>query len=210
MNPWWSSVHEQRHLLAHELGNLPPEQWETPSLCAGLSVREVLAHLTVSGALNPLQWFAGVARCRFDFDAQVDLQLRRQLGANPEETLARFQDVAGSTTKPPLPVVAVLGEVLVHGEDIRRPLGITTTPPAALSMAVAKYYLGSDLMLPGRTRAKGLHFAAVDSPLDHGDGALIAGPTLSLVMALTGRSSHLEDLHGPGVAVLRSRIASPT
>jgi hypothetical protein len=52
------------------------------------------------------------------------MRLVEQLGATPAETLERFRDTVTSTTKPPLPTVAMLGEAIVHGEDIRRPLGI--------------------------------------------------------------------------------------
>jgi uncharacterized protein (TIGR03083 family) len=122
--PVWPAVHAARAALAADLTGLTDEQWTTPSLCPGLSVREVLAHLTAGASLNPLRWFAGVVRCRFDFDKQVAMRLAEQLGATPAETLARFRCVVPSTTAPPLPTVALLGEVVVHGEDVRRPLGI--------------------------------------------------------------------------------------
>jgi hypothetical protein len=52
------------------------------------------------------------------------MRLAEQLGATRAETLARFRSVVTSTIKPPVPAVAVLGETIVHGADIRRPLGI--------------------------------------------------------------------------------------
>ena len=61
----------------------------------------------------------------------------KQLGATPAETLARFRRVITSTTKPPLPVVAMLGETIVHGEDIRLPLGIEHDYPVTTLTAVA-------------------------------------------------------------------------
>ena len=84
-------------------GSIDEAQWSTPSLCAGLTVREVLAHLTVSGAVSGPRWFAGVVRARFDFDKQVDDRLREQLGASSSETLSRFRSTIGSRTSPPLP-----------------------------------------------------------------------------------------------------------
>ena len=87
-------------------------------------MRQVLAHLTAGASLNPVRWLAGVIRCRFDFDKQVAMRLAEQLGATPAETLDTVPGRVTSTTKPPLPTVAMLGETIVHGEDIRRPLGI--------------------------------------------------------------------------------------
>jgi uncharacterized protein (TIGR03083 family) len=86
----WASIDGERTALANQLEPLTTSEWATPSLCTGLSVREVLAHLTVSGAVSGPRWFAGVVRARFDFDKQVGQRLREQLGADPGETLNPF------------------------------------------------------------------------------------------------------------------------
>ena len=204
MGMTWTSVHSERAALAADLGTLTDAQWATPSLCAGLSVREVLAHLTAAASLNARQWLTGVIRCRFDFDKQVAMRLSEHLGATPAETLDRFRRVVTSTTKPPLPTMAMLGETIVHGEDIRRPLGIRRDHPAATLTAVARYYAGTDLVVPAKSRIRGLRLAADDGPFSTGAGPLVSGPTASLIMAMTGRSAACADLGGDGVAVLRA------
>src|SRR6202042_233424 len=123
----WSLVHAERAALAADLADLTGQQWATLSLCTGFTVRQVLAHLTAGASLNPVRWLAGVIRCRFDFDKQVAMRLAEQLGATPAETLARFPRVVTSTTKPPVPTAAMLGETIVHAEDIRRPLDRKST-----------------------------------------------------------------------------------
>ncbi|CAL9478250.1 hypothetical protein SUDANB37_03004 [Streptomyces sp. enrichment culture] len=135
----WPSVHAERAALAADLAGPADERWATPSLCAGLSVREVPAHLTAGASLGTVRWMAGVIRCRFDFDRQVAMRLAGELGADPAETLERFRRVVASTTEPPLPVVAMLGETVVHGEDIRRPLGIRRAYPADVLTRLAAY-----------------------------------------------------------------------
>jgi uncharacterized protein (TIGR03083 family) len=195
----WASIDDERAALAGQLADLTDAQWATPSLCTGLSVREVLAHLTVGGSLSGPRWFAGVLRARFDFDRQVDARLREQLGATPEETLARFRATVGSRTSPPLPRVALLGEVVVHGEDVRRPLGLRRDHPAAVLEAVARYYAGSNLMLPSRDRVRGVRLRADDGAFAAGDGPEVRGGTLDLIMAMTGRRTALAGLTGPGV-----------
>ncbi|MBB1153029.1 maleylpyruvate isomerase family mycothiol-dependent enzyme [Amycolatopsis dendrobii] len=202
MTATWPQIHAERAALADDLSDAA---WNTPSLCEGLSVREVLAHLTAGASLTPLRWMAGVLRCRFDFDRQVAMRLAEHLGDNPADTLARFRRVVTSTTKPPLPVVAMLGETVVHGEDIRRPLGIRHEYPLETLTAVARYYLGSDLVVLAKGRVRGLRLAATDSDFSGGSGPLVSGPTLALIMAMTGRSRFLDDLDGDGVEVLRHR-----
>ncbi|MFF8495167.1 maleylpyruvate isomerase family mycothiol-dependent enzyme [Streptomyces albidoflavus] len=207
-DPVWASIHAERAALAADLAGLTEEQWATPSLCSGLTVREVLAHLTASASLNAVRWMAGVIRCRFDFDRQVAVRLAEHLGANPAETLERFRSVVASTTKPPLPVVAMLGETLVHGEDIRRPLGLRRDHPVEVVARVAAYYQGSDQVVVARSRVAGLRLVADDGPFTSGTGPLVSGPTLALVMAMTGRTACCDDLDGEGVELLRSRCGA--
>ncbi|WP_282082495.1 maleylpyruvate isomerase family mycothiol-dependent enzyme [Streptomyces tendae] len=201
----WPLIGTERAALAADLAELTGEQWATPSLCAGLTVREVLAHLTAGASLNTVRWFVGVIRCRFDFDKQVAVRLAEQLGADPAETLARFRRVVPSTTKPPLPVIAMLGETLVHGEDIRRPLGIRHDYPVDVVTRVAEYYRGSDLVVVAKKRIEGLRLAADDGPFTTGSGPVVSGPTMALVMAMTGRETYCDDLEGDGVELLRDR-----
>jgi uncharacterized protein (TIGR03083 family) len=201
----WPLVHAARAALAADLARLGNAQWSAPSLCAGLGVREVVAHLTAAGSLNGVRWLAGVIRCRFDFDRQVAMRLSEQLGSCAAETLARFERVVDSTTSPPLPVLALLGEVVVHGEDIRHPLGIAHDHPLDVLTRVARYYAASDQVVPARRHVRGLHLQATDGPFTTGSGPLVTGRTLALVMAMTGRRVFCDELAGDGVATLRAR-----
>lgn len=202
---WWPLVHAERAALAADLAGIGEEEWSTPSLCEGLSVREVLAHLTAGASMGPLRWLAGVVRCRFDFDRQVAMRLAEQLGDTPAETLERFRRRVGGRTKPPLPVLAMLGEAVVHGEDIRRPLGIVREHPIGTLTALAAYYSGTDQVVIAKGRIGGLRLEAVDGPFTAGaaDGTVVRGTTLALIMAMTGRTVYADELNGPGAAVLR-------
>jgi uncharacterized protein (TIGR03083 family) len=201
----WSLVHAERAALAADLAELTDQQWMTRSLCDQFTVREVLAHLTAAASLNPVRWMAGVIRCRFDFDQQVAMRLAEQMGTTPADTLARFRDVITSTTKPPIPVVAMLGETIVHGEDIRQPLGIRRDYPISTLTKVATYYQRSDLVVPAKRHVRGLRLTATDGSFATGSGPLVSGTTLALIMAMTGRTLYLHELRGDGVAILHER-----
>jgi uncharacterized protein (TIGR03083 family) len=202
----WSLIHAERTALAADLAELTEQRWATQSLCNRFTVREVLAHLTAGASLNPVRWMAGVLRCRFDFDRQVAMRLAEHMGAAPAETLTRFRRVITSTTKPPLPIVAMLGETIVHGEDIRRPLGIERDYPVATLTTVADYYQGSDLPVLSKGRVRGLRLTATDGPFTAGAGPRVSGTTLALVMAMAGRAPYCDELDGDGVAILRERL----
>jgi hypothetical protein len=137
------------------------------------------------------------------------MRLAEQLGATPAETLARFRSVVTSTTKPPLPTVAMLGETIVHGEDIRQPLGIHRDHPITTLTRLANYYQGSDMVVPAKRRIAGLRLQASDGPFATGSGPLVSGRTLALIMAMTGRVTYCDELDGDGAATLRARGTTP-
>ena len=41
----WSMIHAERSSLADTLAGLTPDQWATPSLCAGWNVQQLAAHV---------------------------------------------------------------------------------------------------------------------------------------------------------------------
>ena len=90
-------------------------------------------------------------------------------------------------------------------EDIRRPLGIEHHYPTEAVVRVANFYKGSNLLIGSKRRIEGLTLAATDTEWSHGTGPEVAGPILSLVMAMTGRKQPLDDHTGDGVDTLRSR-----
>jgi uncharacterized protein (TIGR03083 family) len=169
----------------------------------------VLAHLIAGASLNPVRWLAGVIRCRFDFDQQVAMRLAEQLGATPAETIGRFRSVLTSTTKPPVPTLAMLGETIVHAQDIPLPLGIPHDYPIETLTPLAEYYQGSDLPVLTKTRIRGLRLAATDGPFNTGSGPLVSGTTLALIMAMAGRRAYCDELQGDGSATLRERSQTP-
>lgn len=204
----WRTVHAERSAPAADLAHLTDEQWATPSLCSALSVRQVLAHLTSAATLGPLRWMWSVLRCRFDFDEHVADRLAEQMGADAAETLARFERIVTSRTSTFGPKAAWLGEVIVHAEDIRRPLGIAHDHPVDAVTRVAEFYAGADFTVPSRTLTAGLRLEATDGPFRAGDGPLVRGTTLALTMAMAGRAAYCDELTGDGVEILRERAVS--
>ena len=99
----------------------------------------------------------------------------------------------------------MLGEAVVHGEDIRRPLGLHRGIPEETLLAVAEFYKGSNLIIGAKRRISGVRLKATDASWASGDGPEVAGPLASLVVAMTGRRGAYADLSGEGVATLAAR-----
>ncbi|WP_204015850.1 maleylpyruvate isomerase family mycothiol-dependent enzyme, partial [Micromonospora andamanensis] len=117
-------VHVERAALIDDLSHHDKDQWDRPSLCEGWSVHDVVAHLVNSARTTRLSFVASLIRARFDFDRQNAEGVRRERGSSPQETLTRLRQVASRRSAPPGSLDSRLVEEVVHGEDIRRPLGI--------------------------------------------------------------------------------------
>jgi uncharacterized protein (TIGR03083 family) len=205
MDDLWSAVAAERRALADDLAGLTPEQWRTRSLCQSWNVAQVLAHMTSTATLTPLTFAGSFARAGFSFSSFANTQIRKHLGPDRDATLAGFVAVTDSRKSPPGPKASWLGEAIVHAEDIRRPLGIVHTYDAAAVRHVADFYKGSDTLIGTRSRIAGLSLRATDADWTHGEGELVEGPMLPLLLAMTGRRAGCDDLTGPGVATLESR-----
>ena len=198
-------VQAERAALAPFLDSLTPEQWSAPTWCDKWSVRDVVGHLIAAANITAPHFFKGFVTSGFNFDKVVDKDLRSYNGGSPAEVAARFRGIVNSTRKPPGPAYVALGEIMVHGEDIRRALGSRGEHPAAHLVALANAYKKTGAPLRGKKRAAGLRFVATDIDWTTGDGPEVKGPAMSLVMGMVGRRKALDDCSGPGVEVLRAR-----
>src|SRR5262249_42736675 len=141
----------------------------------------------------------------FNFDKVQEAGVAAHRGSSPAETMSNFEAVVTSTKHPPGPTDTWLGEAIVHSEGIRPPRRIAPQNPTEALIRGANFYKGSNLLIGSKKRIEGLTLSATDTEWSHGTGPEVAGPILSLIMAMTGRKEALEDLTGDGVATLRSR-----
>lgn len=126
--------------------------------------------------------------------------------SSPADTLTRFRGVVSSSKHPPGPSDTWLGETVVHAEDIRRPLGIAHDYPVDALAQVADSYTRSNLVMGSKRRIAGVTLRATDADWSHGAGPEAAGPMVALLLVVAGRGVALDDLIGPGVDTLRSRV----
>lgn len=200
----WPIIHAERAALLADLGTLSSDQWATRSLCPGWSVREVLGHMTATAALTPPKFFTNLAKAGFRFNEMSSRDVARETAGTPDEQLAAFGAQVDATTHPPGPSDTWLGEVIVHSEDIRRPLGISHSYPTGAVTRAADFYKTSNLLIGAKKRIAGVTLRATDADWSTGSGPEVSGPALSLLLAMTGRAAALDDLSGEGLSTLRA------
>ena len=198
-------VHAERRSLAGFLDTLEPDQWRAPTWCDKWTVQDLVGHLTAAGNITAPHFFGGFIRCGFNFDHFVEGDLRQYANGSPVEVRQRFDAIIDSNRKPPGPAYVALGEVMVHGEDIRRPLGARGDHAPAALTTLAELYRKTGAPLRAKKRLVGLKLVATDVDWSTGEGPEVRGPCISLILAMVGRTGALADCEGPGVDTLRSR-----
>lgn len=206
----WRTVAATRAELADQLAEVPDEMWDTPSLCSGWRVRDVVAHMTLperfsGGGIGPL------VRAGFSLQRMIHDDAVARASAPVAEVLAAFRTgVDRRTTPPGRRPEHVLDDAYVHARDVRRPLGLATPPdsptldPEVLAGILTT--LAADKALGVPRRVAGLRLVATDVAWTYGTGPEVTGPGEALALVMTGRPAGLADLAGPGLATLTARL----
>jgi uncharacterized protein (TIGR03083 family) len=198
-------IHEERSRAADMLESLSPDQWTADSLCQGWNVRLVAAHMMVAGEQTTGRFMKGLIGSGFRFNVMTDRDARNAGQLSPSDIVAGIRARTTTTNKPPAPAMAMLGEVVVHGTDIRHPLGIPDDTSNDARLACLNMFKNSNFPVAAKKTIEGLRLRATDADWSHGSGPEVSGPTLALLMAMVARPL-MTSLTGDGVDVLRGRI----
>lgn len=195
----------QRRHLADQLDGLTETEWDTPTLCAGWTVRHVVAHLVMPFRYSLPRFVIGMVRARGDFNRFADRVARRDAALPSGELIRLLRDNAEHSYKPPgAGYEAPLTDLVVHSLDVTRPLG----RPAGIDPETMAIVLGQ-LVTPRSLKffgldIDGLSLQATDIEWSHGVGTPVLGSSEDLVLALAGRTAAF-DLRGDGATrLLRS------
>ena len=203
----WSAIHAERDRLASDLERLDDRQWSSLSECADWTVEDVVAHLTAAASTNRWRWLRSVVGARFRFDVHNARRLADHRGPDPAGTLARFRSACPLRVQPARPTWAWLGEVIVHGADIRVPLGIDSLPVQETVDYLAGRFATQSFTVPSKKIATGLTLISTDGSFRHGSGPQVTGRSIDLVRAMAGRPAATERLEGDGVPILAQRLS---
>jgi uncharacterized protein (TIGR03083 family) len=204
----WEDVVAERIELADLGASLSEAEWDTPSLCEGWTVRHVFAHVAAGAKGGGVPTFLGyLVRSGFDFN-RASQRLSIDVGdrTDPQELVQQLRDNASSRKRPPGTTPAgLLAEAVVHGQDMRRPLGIERVPPVERTVGALWSMVRTGSVLGNKKRIAGLRLVATDADWSHGEGPEVRGPAEALLLATCGRDVALAELEGPGLETLRTR-----
>jgi uncharacterized protein (TIGR03083 family) len=184
----------ERERLAGLLAALAPDQWGTPSLCAGWAVREVVAHMTMPFRTSMPRVLLGLVTAGFSFNRYADRAARADTARlSDPQLLAALRDNARHPWQPPGGGPAgALSHDVIHGLDITEPLGLPPAPPdrivAVLNGSTPKSFAYFGVDLTGR------QLRAADADIVIGSGAPLTMPVKDILLTVTGRRAVHRDV----------------
>ena len=179
----------ERERLADLYAGLRPDQWSAPSLCAGWSTREVVAHVTMPYRHSALRVLRGIAAARGDFNRFADRLAHEDTARLADaELLAALRDNVDHPWRPPGGGQGgALSHDVIHGLDVTEALGLPRPPAERVRHVLAG--VGPRALSHFGTDLTGVRLVATDTDIAVGEGTrVIELPAADLLLRITGRS----------------------
>ncbi|MFK0249820.1 maleylpyruvate isomerase family mycothiol-dependent enzyme [Amycolatopsis azurea] len=197
----------ERLSFAELLEGLDEKDWSATTLCTEWTVHAMAAHLAQTTRNRLKDTLVGIVKARGNWDRMnVDQAIAYGARFSPAELVAQIREDAGSPRRSPgAKPIDPLADVLIHGQDVARPLGIARPMPEKPAIAALEHLLVSPFW-GAKKRCRDLRLIASDAEWSGGAGSEeVRGPLVDLLLAVSGRSAGLPALTGPGAALLGAR-----
>ncbi|AKS32630.1 maleylpyruvate isomerase family mycothiol-dependent enzyme [Mycolicibacterium goodii] len=197
-------AYEERSDLARYLATLTPQQWDAPSLCAGWTIKDVVAHIVSYEDLRFWGLLRRFAKGRVVRANEVGVEEFARM--TPDELMGFLNEHLR-----PRGLTAAFGGMIglvdgtIHHQDIRRALGHPRAVPADRLTRILPLIPSNPRLGAGR-RIRGLRLRAVDVDWQHGTGPEVVGTGEALLMAMSGRRQVIGELEGDGAEILAERL----
>jgi uncharacterized protein (TIGR03083 family) len=191
----------ERSDLADVLDTLPDQAWDTPTLCAGWRVREVVAHVTMPFRYSTPRFVGELVRSGGQFHRMADRCARRDARVDAGQLVSALRDNVDHPWKPPGGgLEGALTHDVIHGLDLTVPLGVDRDVPEerlrivlnAISQPKPLRHFGVEL--------SGVELRADDIDWSFGSGTSVVGAAPDLALLLCGRALPPGRIRGDAAA----------
>lgn len=190
----------ERRELAGVFAGLTAEQWNSPSLCEGWRVREVVAHMGTGFRHSTARTLGELVRSGGNVHRMADRIARRDAAALTEDRLAAaLAEHAEHPWRPPVGGrIAALAHDAVHGLDVTVARGLRARLPLPRAAALLGTVSARSLRFFG-ARLEGVRLRATDLDWSYGQGPLpVEGRAEHLLLVAYGRRVPAGLLSGAG------------
>lgn len=187
-----AAIAAERRELADLFDGLSADQWDTPSLCAGWRVREVVAHMSLGFRYSLPGVLAELVKARGGLHRMTDRRARADAAAfTTAELAALLRDNAHHPWTPPVGgYVNALGHDVVHGLDVTVALGLDRRVPLDRVRVLLDHVTPKTLKFFGAD-VTGVALHADDLDWSYGTGTPLHGSAQDLLLLTYGRKASL-------------------
>jgi uncharacterized protein (TIGR03083 family) len=174
--------------LAELLREQDAARWDSPSLCAGWRIRELIAHVTMPARYTAEQFVQELAAVDGDFTVLSNLIAARDAELTIEELLADLTSPGLAGWQPPGGgAIGALNHVVVHGLDASNALGLPRTCSDDAARTILDDLAGGGAERYGAQLA-GLQLVADDLDWQWGSGRPVTGSAAELISLVCNRT----------------------
>lgn len=191
-------IRNERLAFVLLLDSLTDDQWKEQSLCSAWTVENVAAHLAWAPVAGPVEMGRAALRTGFSLNRTIADSAVRWTRRGRTAILDQLRDNAASGAGPVgMPPVAGLVDAVVHGLDVRVPLGLHRDIDPEAFRLIADWTLASrwPMTIPvggnPRKRLHGTRLVATDADWAWGEGEEVRDPSDSILLRLLGREPAL-------------------
>lgn len=204
-----TEIARERNAIADQIRDLDAASAAKPSLCMPWTVHQVAAHLASPFLASKRGTLLGLAKHK---------SLSRNINAIAADLASRHTPahlakvISDNATERYMAKkfdLVVYTDVVVHGNDIRRPLGMRH-PIDPDNLAECLRFITNkgffQRFFSPEPRREGLRFEATDTNWSDGSGPLVRGRAVELLIVMCGRRKPARRLEGDGVEKLVGRL----
>ena len=200
----WDLAAKARLDFADVLADLSDEQLKASTFCEQWNALEVGGHIVSFIEMSLPTMMFSMAKTGFNIDKAWANNGRKYAAQGADEVVRKIRaNPAKKSAVKAFPAELTVGDVAIHTQDIRRPLGLEgELDPEVLrgALDMCTSHDKAKLFVPPKD-IEGLRLEATDMDWSYGSGDLVSGTGEALLMAINRRDTRAE-LTGDGVAKL--------
>ncbi len=200
----WKIAGDARRDFADMIEGLDESQLAASTFCEGWNAKQVAGHLVSFVELSLPAMMLSMAKGGFNPDKAWTANAIKFADQPIADIARKLRDHAEKPSPiKSFPAELTITDVVIHTQDVRRPLGLDGAPSpdavrAALDFCTAH---AKGKMMVDPKHISGLRLEATDMDWSWGDGDLVSGPAEAVLLGINRRQVQ-QDLTGDGVAKL--------
>ncbi len=204
MSAAWELAGKTRSDFADMIESLDESQLAASTYCEAWTAKQVAGHIVSFVEMSLPTMMVSMAKGGFNADKAWVANAIKYADQPVADIVRKIRENAQKPSAiKSFPAELTTTDVVIHTQDVRRPLGLDGVPSAdavRTALDFCTVHAKAKMMVDPK-HIEGLRLEATDMDWSWGDGDLVSGPAEAILLGINRRPVH-DDLDGEGVARL--------